>query len=110
MTPNPTERLMAQVAAQVRARLAERPPDPARYPLGIAVGMFLDTPPRGSVASTCDNCQAPIVVGPDTQAAMARYPALKAVCHICALAFQVLTGGTAGIHRAQTVLRRPGLN
>jgi hypothetical protein len=112
--PELPDHLIAQIAVQVRARLATCPPDLSRYEGSVVVGMLLDTPPPESIKSACDNCQETITLGPDTQALMARYPGLRALCHICALALQALNvangGATSSVHRAAKVLRRPWLN
>jgi hypothetical protein len=111
--PELPDHFIAQIAEQVRARLATCPPDPSRYEGSVVVGMFLATPPPGSIVLACDNCRETITLGPDTQALMARCTGLRALCHVCALALQqvLANGGTASsVHWAAEVLRQPWLN
>lgn len=51
----------------------------------MVIGMFLDEPPPGSIASTCDLCEDPIIVGPDSQQVMKLRPDTVKVCADCAL-------------------------
>jgi hypothetical protein len=106
---------VANLATRRLARLAGTPLTDAeikRYSGGIAVGMFMDAEPPGTINGECGDCGRLIRIGPDSQRILAREFGVATLCVVCAQVAiarlddaGVLSDHELEIHRAADVLR-----